>query len=615
MGRNSSVAVAHAPPTLQMDALDVLLPETRLHILRCICGGAESLPAPSLRALACASRAWYGLSLAQEILPFARHLHCRLLTPKNVCKRSGEVWPPSEPLQVHRLLDSQPLGDQDVLIHCLQICLHRRFQPAMDLYSQLEEAANLETWMRQLRNFRLTQFPPAAGPGDAPPPSWCAAAAALPDGRLCVVGGGCYSYEWTNVQSNMKEVFWNQPGLYVFDISSVQWSRQATTGTLPPPAHTYASAHTVLDSRWMFWCGGYYGQAYNTAYALDIGTWEWRALRNSSDQCPSARYFVASFEHLGALYAWGGRSSQDKYCNDLWRLDRSRAQQDIVHTEEVVASGSLPPARFGSTLTNCDDRFALLFGGGQWKTGGRFLSDSTIYSLNLRAFEWSRLHTTGLDPMPRLQHSAVNLGGNLVLIFGGYEASERRYLGYPDAAVLNARSLQWMQLDSGNRLRIGVQVEVSSDEGDDKAIGLVVDGPELIPHCSQNGWYVKVGSEVMLVEERLLQVRQHLQRRPRAPMHQDGEQLPVTASDGAQRMDESNFEEIQDEHSWMQGCFPCGRAGMAVAEAKPGTRRFYIFGGARYVHQEWFSDVFEFSLKGSAPRNDGMSKLDWSQNS
>ena len=26
----------------------------RLHILRCICGGAESLPAPSLRALACA---------------------------------------------------------------------------------------------------------------------------------------------------------------------------------------------------------------------------------------------------------------------------------------------------------------------------------------------------------------------------------------------------------------------------------------------------------------------------------------------------------------------------------------------------------------------------------
>ena len=44
-----------------------------------------------------------------------------------------------------------------------------------------------------------------------------------------------WGYEWTNVQSNMKEVFWNQPGLYVFDISSVQWSRQATTGNLTWP--------------------------------------------------------------------------------------------------------------------------------------------------------------------------------------------------------------------------------------------------------------------------------------------------------------------------------------------------------------------------------------------
>ena len=64
------------------------------------------------------------------------------------------------------------------------------------------------------------------------------------------------------MQSNLKEVFWNQPDLYLFDVSSLQWSRQATTGTGPPPAHTYASAHTVLDSRWVFWCGGYYGQAW-----------------------------------------------------------------------------------------------------------------------------------------------------------------------------------------------------------------------------------------------------------------------------------------------------------------------------------------------------------------
>ena len=106
-----------------------------------------------------------------------------------------------------------------------------------------------------------------------------------------------------------------------------------------------------LDQNYLRCCRSSH-QAYNTAYALDVETWEWRALRNSqgpretslsparggflmmvmifipsrtlkeihfcssfvqrkgSANCPSPRYFVASFEHLGALYAWGGRSSQ-----------------------------------------------------------------------------------------------------------------------------------------------------------------------------------------------------------------------------------------------------------------------------------------------------------------
>ncbi|CAJ1400623.1 unnamed protein product [Effrenium voratum] len=361
-----------------MDAADGLPPETRLHILRCVCGAATSLPSQTLRVLATVSTGWYGLSLSAAILPFARHLHCRLLTPNHNGKRFGEVWPPDEPLQVYRTQASQTLGDQDMLIRCLQMCLHRRFQPAMDLYSQLEEATNLESWMRQLRDFRARQFPPTSGPGEAPPPVWCAAAVVLPDGRLCVVGGGCYSYELANAQSSLVEVLWHQPHVYIFDTASQQWSHQVTTGAQPPVAHAYASAHTLLGTRWVFWCGGYYCQAYNTAFSLDIETWEWRAMRNSSEHQPSPRYFAASFEHLGALYAWGGRSLKDKYFNDLWRLDRSRAHQDVVHTDEMITSGSCPPARFASTLTNCDDRFAILFGGGQWKTGGRFLTDSKV---------------------------------------------------------------------------------------------------------------------------------------------------------------------------------------------------------------------------------------------
>ena len=32
-----------------------------------------------------------------------------------------------------------------MLIRCLQICLHRRFQPALELYSQLDEAQMAQT--------------------------------------------------------------------------------------------------------------------------------------------------------------------------------------------------------------------------------------------------------------------------------------------------------------------------------------------------------------------------------------------------------------------------------------------------------------------------------------
>merc|ERR1711957_46350 len=130
----------------------------------------------------------------------------------------------------------------------------------------------------------------------------------------------------------------------------------------------------------------------------DVETWEWRSLRNSSNEAPCARYAPASFEHCGALYAWGGRRSEDEYCSDLWRLDRSRAHQDVVHTDEVRATGDIPPAKFAATLTNCDNRFAVLFGGGQWIRGCRFQADVDIFTLELESFIWTRLEVSGEKP-------------------------------------------------------------------------------------------------------------------------------------------------------------------------------------------------------------------------
>lgn len=615
--------------------LDELLPEARLGILRCVCGGTESLPARSLQALAQTSREWHWLSAAPEILPFSASLNCRLLTPRGPCKRAGNVWPPAEPLEAHRLRDSQPLGERDALAHCLHTCLRRGFAPALDLHAaHLHQGIDLETWIRHLRGFRDEHFSGESGrPGAAsspeegvsPPPAWCAAAATLPGRRICVVGGGCYGFELADAQTNSVEVFWHSPCVHVFDLAARRWERQAVSGDLPPPAHTYAAAHASIGGRLLIWCGGYYGQSYNSAYALDTESWKWHALRNSSAHSPSPRYFVASFGHLGGLYSWGGRGSQQAYFADLWRLDPSRVHQDVVHSDEVRTCGELPPAKFAATLTNCDGRFAVLFGGGQWKLGGRFKPDIETFTLDLESYAWTRLSLHGPRPMPRCQHSAVNLGGNMVLILGGYDGCVRRYLGLDDVAVLNVRGLRWMTLGRSLALRRGLRVRLAGLRGRPELNGYT--GTLVRFSAERDRWHVRLDGDTSndkffraanlrpLEEEEWQQQAPASSAEARQPAlgEQEGED-PGAASDGPPGEDSDSSGQRADSHApsmlapcweealgrtrWIHGQFPCPRAGMALAEVQEeaGRRAFYLFGGAQYVHQEWYGDLYECSL-------------------
>eukprot|EP00929_Paragymnodinium_shiwhaense_P092245 TRINITY_DN52129_c0_g1_i1.p1 TRINITY_DN52129_c0_g1~~TRINITY_DN52129_c0_g1_i1.p1 ORF type:complete len:564 (-),score=29.24 TRINITY_DN52129_c0_g1_i1:288-1979(-) len=553
-----------------MFGLEDLTPENKLTVLRCICAASETLPSKPLRALASASSEWRRLSAAHEILPFLSKLHCKLLTPGGPCKRSGDAWHPEAPLQAHRRQDSQPLPEVDELIAFLRCCQRRHFEPVMDFIR-----AGVNT-VEQIQRFREAHFAEQRGHaepdpyGESPPPVWCAAACALPNRKVCVVGGGVYSFERTNANTDWCEVFWHQPEVFVFDLATGLWTKQQVSGTPPPPAHTNATAHTLLGSRWTFWCGGYYGEAYNTAYALDVESWEWRELRNSSTCSPSPRYFTASFGYRGALYAWGGRGREHVYFKDLWRLDPSRAHQDVVHCEEVAATGELPPAKFGATLTNCDDEFAVLFGGAQWKVGGAFDSDVETFTLELKSMVWTRLLMSGPAPNPRCQHSAVNLGGNFVLVLGGYDGTTKRYMGSGDICVLNARSLRWMDLrvaqDQSRTEDTHYRVDPDSDE--DVASETGSDSDESIADATDD------------------EARRRRARR----------RIPHVS-----KMCRPFSEHVSSRGiPWLCGDFPCSRAGIAIADASrvssDSKKSFFLFGGAEYVHQEWFSDLYECSL-------------------
>eukprot|EP00403_Amphidinium_massartii_P001875 CAMPEP_0178370748 /NCGR_PEP_ID=MMETSP0689_2-20121128/467_1 /TAXON_ID=160604 /ORGANISM="Amphidinium massartii, Strain CS-259" /LENGTH=657 /DNA_ID=CAMNT_0019990589 /DNA_START=46 /DNA_END=2017 /DNA_ORIENTATION=- len=650
---------------------DVLHPETKLWILRCIAGGAEELPVSSLRAMALTSREWYDLACYPQILPFMASLHSRLLTPWGACKRNGSAWGPREPLlHPHRHRDSEPLDEPQELRQFFSACLRSRFQPAQEF---LDAGVNDQTWVEDLRNFRQEHFSMDTGvctpaveheTGDSPPPCWCAAACVLPQKQVCVTGGGCYNYEFANRQTDFVELFWQQPEVYVFDLASNDGAACIEVeGDKPPVAHTYATAHALLDRRWVFWCGGYYGQAYNSAYALDTEAWRWCKLQNSSGHDPSPRYFAASFRFNGALFAWGGRSTENTYCSDLWRLDASRANQDVVFSEEIRTSGAQPDAKFAATLTNCDDRFAVLYGGGQWVRGGTFRPDVDTYTLSLSSFAWQRLPLDGPQPTPRCQHSALNLGGNLVLILGGYNGSSRKYLGLDDAGILNVRSLQWMRLSkapasSSSPLRQGSRVQLTSAAA--AAFNVEVtraSGTVLRPSALASGADQEPHYDVLLdgTVKAVTLARSALEGQ--APSDAGVEQGPDIRSPSANDTEDSDeVEEARDDEyedavsdndeqdaetpenderetrrrqasaepdmqapfwedaatktDWIFGQFPAPRAGMAVAESESTDmhakeRSFYIFGGAQYIYQHWYADLYELSFTASQMAGSG----------
>jgi len=265
--------------------LSELLPEAKTGILRCICGGAESLPAYSLRAMACTSSEWLLLSTSCEVFPYLARLVCELLTPSGPCKRDGRVWQPADPLQPQRTKLSQATGELDFFRHFLHSCLSQNYSPARALHTYLVAQPNLDlgTWLGSIRRFRETHFghesglPQEGSPeGDSPPPVWCAVACALPERRVCVVGGGCYNFELMDAQTHWTEVFWHQPQVYVFDVPTRMWSQPPVTGPQPPAAHTYATANSLIGNDLLMWCGGYYAQAFNTAYSLDVDSWVWQ---------------------------------------------------------------------------------------------------------------------------------------------------------------------------------------------------------------------------------------------------------------------------------------------------------------------------------------------------
>ena len=68
-------------------------------------------------------------------------------------------------------------------------------------------------------------------------------------------------------------------------------------------------------------------------------------------------------------------------------------------TEKLETFGSIPPARFGHTMTKISQSHVILFGGCIVNNGKQTITSDT-YSLCLKQLKWNKLEASGTCPIP-----------------------------------------------------------------------------------------------------------------------------------------------------------------------------------------------------------------------
>eukprot|EP00756_Hemistasia_phaeocysticola_P061771 Hpha_TRINITY_DN5180_c0_g2::TRINITY_DN5180_c0_g2_i1::g.192994::m.192994 len=92
---------------------------------------------------------------------------------------------------------------------------------------------------------------------------------------------------------------------------------------------------------------------------------------------------------------------------------------------ELRCSGAVPPARRYHSGT-CRGGHLLVFGGELVQASRELHAPSApYYELDLETAEWRAVHTDGDAPAPRSHHSAVTLGGGMV-VCGGKRTDQGR---------------------------------------------------------------------------------------------------------------------------------------------------------------------------------------------
>jgi len=165
------------------------------------------------------------------------------------------------------------------------------------------------------------------------------------------------------------------------------------------PLHKFGHAMCTLGGR-LYTFGGFLVEH-------DSSSRPQRSHRDATTPSPHMRQDMITSKVTGSLHCLtlDGKTSEGS---------RSPAWMLLATDGGSLAS---PKPRFGHSMTAIDDRYIAVFGGFD-DEGAAVPSDMVL--LHFPTLIWSKPEVLGLPPSPRGYHSALGVGGQ-VLIFGGQE--------------------------------------------------------------------------------------------------------------------------------------------------------------------------------------------------
>ncbi len=193
---------------------------------------------------------------------------------------------------------------------------------------------------------------------------------------------------------------------WMYDLSANTWAQMNPVGGVKPSARAgHAMANIVGDQVLLFggWYGTYDGETW--MYDLSANTWVQKSPTNKL----SARSHDAMANIGGdqVLMLSGGTEY-----NETWLYDLSAN----TWTLKNLVGGPNPLLRQNHAMASIGGDQVLLFGGND----GAYDNETWVYDLS--ANTWTLMNPmSGIKPSPRYTHAMANIGGDQVLLFGGID--------------------------------------------------------------------------------------------------------------------------------------------------------------------------------------------------